>query len=131
MDKLDEQILAELSANGRTPFLKIAKDTGMTEGAIRARVKRLVKDKVIKRFTVELQADVGALVLVATSSAVSTTKVADQIRKLGIDKTYEISGSFDIACFVKGASVLEINSTIEKIRAVEGVTDTNTYMVLK
>jgi DNA-binding Lrp family transcriptional regulator len=131
MDKLDEKILAALSSNGRTPFLKIARDTGMTEGAIRARVKKLVKDKVIKRFTIELQTEVGALVLIATSHSMSTTKVADKIRALGVDMTYEISGNYDVACFVKGASVWEINATVERIRAVEGVMDTNTSMVLK
>ncbi len=131
MDKLDEKIIAELSANSRTPFLKIAREAGMTEGAIRARVKKLLKDKVIKRFTIDLQTEVGALVLVATSHSVSTTKVADRIRKLGVDMTYEISGNYDIACLVKSSSVWEINAAIEKIRAVEGVMDTNTSMVLK
>ncbi len=131
MDATDLRILSMLKADGRMPFVDIAKEIGLTEGAVRARVMKLRNDGTIKRFTVDTKEDVKALVMVATSRAVSTTTVADSIRKLGIDRTYEISGNFDIICFVESGAIEDVNSTVEKIRAIEGVTDTSTSLVLK
>ena len=52
MDKKDLKILQILRADARTPYVDVARRIGMTEGAIRARVKRLMKDGTIERFTV-------------------------------------------------------------------------------
>lgn len=131
MDSIDLRILHMLRADGRIPLVDVAKDVGLTEGAVRARVSKLAKEGVIKRFTVETKDDVNAVVMVATSRSVSTTKVANSIRKLGVDRTYEVSGNFDIICFVESSSIDEVNEKIEMIRAVPGVTDTSTSMVLK
>ena len=131
MDDLDNHILRILKANARAPFVEIAKEIGLTEGAVRARVAKLVKCGSIKRFTVEAIGDVRAIVMVATSRSVSTTSVADSIRKLGIDRTYEISGNFDIICFVESNAMEDTNIIVEKIRSIDGVTDTSTSLVLK
>ena len=131
MDNTDLEIIRMLRANGREPFVSIAKEIGLTEGAVRARVAKLSKDGTIKRFTVETKDDVNAVVMVATSRAVSTTKVADAIRKLGVHRVYEISGNFEIICFVESNSIEEVNESVEQIRAIDGVTDTSTSMVLK
>jgi Lrp/AsnC family transcriptional regulator of lysine biosynthesis len=131
MDSTDSVILSLLKGNSRTPFVEIAKEVGLTEGAVRARVLKLSKDGMIKRFTVETKDDVNAVVMVATSRSVSTTNVANAIRKIGIDRTYEISGNFDIICFVESSSIEEVNDKVEQIRAIEGVSDTSTSMVLK
>ncbi len=131
MDELDNHILRILKADSRTPFVDIAKEIGLTEGAVRARVAKLSKSGAIKRFTVETKDDVKAIMLIATSRSVSTTTVADSIRKLGIDRTYEISGNFDIVCFLESGSIEDVNSIVERIRAISGVTDTSTSLVLK
>lgn len=131
MDAIDLRILSMLKADGRVSFVKIAKEMDLTEGAVRARVMKLKKEGIIKRFTVDTKGDVRAVVMVATSRAVSTTAVAASIRALGIDKTYEISGSFDIICFIESGDMEDVNSTVEKIRAINGVTDTSTSLVLK
>ena len=131
MDETDARILHILKGNGRESFVDIAKEISLTEGAVRSRVAKLLKEGSIKRFTVETREDVKAVVMVATSRSVSTTKVADAIRKLGIDMTYEISGNFDIICFVESNSIEDVNNTVERIRSIEGVTDTSTSLVLK
>ncbi len=131
MDSTDTRILSMLKNDGRMPFVDIAKEIGLTEGAVRARVMKLKKNGTIKRFTVDTTEEVRAVVMVATSRAVSTTTVAHSIRKLGVDKIYEISGNFDIICFIEAGSIDDVNSTVEKIRVTEGVSDTSTSMVLK
>lgn len=131
MDAVDSRILMLLKVDGRRSFVDMGKELNLTEGAVRARVARLVKDGNIRRFTVDTKEDVKGIVMVATSRAVSTTAVADAIKKLGVDKTYEISGNFDIICVVESNSIEDVNALVEKIRAINGVTDTSTSLVLK
>lgn len=131
MDDLDARILSILRDDARAPFVYIAKQIGLTEGAVRARVGKLKKAGTIKKFTVETKDDVRAIVMVATSRSISTTKVADSIRRLGVYRAYEISGNFDIICFVESGSIEDVNATVERIRAISGVTDTSTSLVLK
>ncbi|MDE1833905.1 MAG: Lrp/AsnC family transcriptional regulator [Candidatus Micrarchaeota archaeon] len=130
-DDNDSKILSLLKNDGRMSFVDIAKQIGLTEGAVRARVSKLIKQGTIRHFTVDTKDDVKAVVSVATSRAMSTTAVADSIRKLGVDRVYEISGNYDILCLIESNSIEEVNATVEKIRALEGVTDTSTSMVLK
>lgn len=130
-DTTDDTIISLLKQDGRMPFVDIAKAIGLTEGAVRARVSKLRKKGSIRRFTVDTKDDVKAIVLIATSRSVSTTIVANAIKKLGIDKTYEISGNFDIVCLIESNSIEDVNSTVERIRALNGVTDTSTSLVLK
>ncbi len=131
MDTVDEKIIALLRRDGRMPFVKLGKHLGLTEGAVRARVKKLVEEKVIERFTVEVKDSTRAIVLVATAQSVPTDRISNAIRDIGADRVYEISGNYDIICFVRAKSIDELNSVIERIRAVDGVVDTSTSMVLK
>ncbi|MDE1768544.1 MAG: winged helix-turn-helix transcriptional regulator, partial [Candidatus Micrarchaeota archaeon] len=93
-DDNDSKILSLLKNDGRMSFVDIAKQIGLTEGAVRARVSKLIKQGTIRHFTVDTKDDVKAVVSVATSRAMSTTAVADSIRKLGVDRVYEISGNY-------------------------------------
>ncbi len=131
MDALDERIIEFLKKDGRMPFVDIAKKLNMTEGAVRARVKKLIKEKAIERFTIEVKNSTRAIVMVATSQAIPTEKVSQAIREMGVDHVYEISGNYDIICFVQAKNVTHLNDVIERIRAIKGVMDTSTSMVLK
>ncbi|MCL5419794.1 MAG: Lrp/AsnC family transcriptional regulator [Candidatus Marsarchaeota archaeon] len=131
MDELDARMLAMLKKDGRMTFVKIAAMTGLTEGAVRARIKKLMREGVIKRFTIDVRDEIRAVVFVAISRSFPTTEIADRIRKLGIEKVYEVSGNYDIICFVSEEQVNNVNGLVEKIRGIDGVTDTYTNMVLK
>jgi Lrp/AsnC family transcriptional regulator, regulator for asnA, asnC and gidA len=44
---------------------------------------------------------------------------------------YEITGQYDIAAIISSSSVAEINRCIDDVRRIEGVSDTNTVIVLR
>ena len=58
MDDLDVRILSILRNDGRTSFVDIAKEIGLTEGAVRVRVGKLSRDGTIKKFTIDTKDDV-------------------------------------------------------------------------
>jgi len=48
LNSVDQQILAALSHDGRRPYRQIARELGISEGAVRQRVNRLVERGVIR-----------------------------------------------------------------------------------
>jgi DNA-binding Lrp family transcriptional regulator len=49
----------------------------------------------------------------------------------GVEVIYEITGQYDIAAIISSSSVAEINRCIDDVRRIEGVSDTNTVIVLR
>lgn len=130
MDNLDEQILDMLKVNSRLPFVDIANKLNISEGTVRARVKKLIKSNSL-RFTIDYSKELKAIVMISVAVGTPTTKVANLIRNLGIKSIYEVSGQHDIVCFIESDEIENINDTIEKIRKITDIVDTNTLVVLK
>lgn len=133
MDTLDTKILSILKEDARAPFTDIARALGLSEGAVRLRVKNLVESGVIKRFTVEMtENNPRAIVFISTSSKVPVPTIAKNVSTLsGIESVMEVAGQFDISAVVSGADVSSVNQCIDAIREVEGVQTTNTLFVLR
>jgi DNA-binding Lrp family transcriptional regulator len=131
MDEIDANIISALKKDSRASFVTMGKDLGLTEGAVRRRVAKLKAAGTIRRFTIDTTSGVSAIIMIGTSSHSPTSKVAEAIEKLGVDRVYEVSGNYDIICFAEGSSLQEINATVEAIRKLPGVTDTSTTLVLK
>ncbi|MFX1520052.1 MAG: homocitrate synthase [Promethearchaeota archaeon] len=49
----------------------------------------------------------------------------------GLERVYETSGDFDVVAIAEVNSIPELNDLLEKIRGIEGVTHTNTKVILK
>ena len=130
MDKINNAIISTLRKNSRTPFLKIAQELKVSEGTIRKRVKDLVNNKQIKRFTLETADDTFAIVGIETETKTETKKIVEKIKNLDIDTIYELTGRFDIICMVPTSTMEGVNEILEKIRSTEGVNHTETFTVL-
>ena len=132
-DNTDEKILGFLRDDSRGSFVEIGKKLKLSESAIRRRVKNMVDNGAITKFTVEEGGDQPeALVLVSADSSIDTSKVSLKLTKLdGIKKIYEITGQYDICVIVQAPTISEINACIDDLRKISGVTDTNTVIILK
>jgi DNA-binding Lrp family transcriptional regulator len=49
----------------------------------------------------------------------------------GVKIVYEITGQYDIAAIIAAPAIAEINKCIDDIRKIEGVSDTNTVIILR
>jgi DNA-binding Lrp family transcriptional regulator len=131
---IDEKILSILKRDSRKPFVEIANSIGMSESAVRRRVKNLQDIGIIKKFTIEMGPSnkTSAITLISVSSVADTSAVSEQLLKLsGVETVYEITGQYDIATVIVAPTILEINSYIDEIRKIEGVSDTNTVIILR
>ncbi len=133
-DKVDEKIIEYLRDNSRESFVDIGKKLKLSESAVRRRVKNLVDGGTIKRFTVELGEEnvTSAIVLVSVDSATDTSKVSLKLAKLeGVKTVYEITGQYDITTIISASNISEINNSIDALRKIPGVIDTNTVIILR
>lgn len=133
-DKIDEKIISFLKEDSRESFVDIGKKLKLSESAVRRRVKNLVEGGTIKRFTVEIDEEnaTSAIVLISVDSATDTSKVSERLAKLeGVKTVYEITGQYDITTIISATNISEINSSIDALRKITGVIDTNTVIILR
>ena len=133
-DKTDERIIGYLKEDARESFVDIGKKLKLSESAVRRRVKNLVDSKTINKFTIELGEEnvTSAIVLVSVDSATDTSKVSLKLAKLdGVKTVYEITGQYDITTIMSASSIAEINNSIDALRKITGVVDTNTVIILR
>ena len=133
-DKTDEKILEFLQKDSRESFVVIGKKLKMSESAVRRRVKNMVDNGTIEKFTVQVGEanSTSAIVLISVDSSVDTAKVSTKLTKLSDVKTiYEITGQYDISVIVRAHNITEINKCIDDLRKIPGVIDTNTVIILK
>jgi Lrp/AsnC family transcriptional regulator, regulator for asnA, asnC and gidA len=133
-DEIDEKILRILQEDSRRAFVDIANEIGLSESAVRRRVKNLVDKAIIKRFTIELGASdkTSAITLISVASSADTSAVSTRLMELtGVKVVYEITGQYDIAAIISAPAIVDINRCIDDIRKIDGVSDTDTVIILK
>jgi Lrp/AsnC family transcriptional regulator, regulator for asnA, asnC and gidA len=133
-DEIDEKIIRILQADARRAFVDIANEIGLSESAVRRRVKNLVDRAIIKRFTIELGASdkTSAITLISVASTADTSAVSTRMMELnGVKVVYEITGQYDIAAIIAAPAIVDINRCIDDIRKIDGVSDTDTVIILK
>jgi DNA-binding Lrp family transcriptional regulator len=133
-DNIDQKIIEYLKENSRESFVDIGKKLKLSESAVRRRVKNLVGNGTIKKFTLEMGEEntTSAIVLVSVDSATDTSKVSLKLAKLdGVKTVYEITGQYDITTIISAQNIADINNSIDALRKITGVVDTNTVIILR
>jgi len=115
MDKVDLEILTILKEDARAKYVEVAESVGLTEGAVRRRVKQLMKQGVIKRFTVETATEFEGIVLVETDP-MATKKVTLNIGRIAA-RVFEVSGDYDIAALIQAYTIEDLNRKIDELES--------------
>lgn len=134
IDSFDEQIIRILQNDSRKSFVEIANSVGLSESAVRRRVKNLIENQIIKKFTIEVnqKEQTSAITLISVASTSDTSTVTSRLLNLGgVKVVYEITGQYDIAAIISASTISEINAYIDDVRKIVGVSDTNTVIILK
>jgi Lrp/AsnC family transcriptional regulator, regulator for asnA, asnC and gidA len=134
LDSIDDKIMGILQYDSRKSFVEIGSEIGLSESAVRRRIKNLTDSGIIKRFTIEKGTTdkASAITLISLNSMADTNVVSSKLMKInGVEVTYEITGQYDIAAIIAAPTITEINNSIDDVRKTEGVSDTNTVIILK
>ena len=136
LDETDLKILEILRKDGRASFAEIATELKVSPGMIRQRYNRLEKQGYVKVVAITNPVHRGlktmALIGVRTDGN-QMLKVADKIAKLKeVVYLVVVSGRYDIMLevFCRDHEDL-LNFVTEKLYAIDGVRETETFMHLK
>jgi Lrp/AsnC family transcriptional regulator, regulator for asnA, asnC and gidA len=134
LDSTDEKIIQLLREDSRKSFVDIGAKIGLSESAVRRRVKNLMDRGLIKRFTIEMGISnkTSAITFISVDSHVETDIICAKLMDLnGVEIIYEITGQYDIAVIITAPTIADINRCVDNLRKIEGVSDTNTVIVLR
>nr|WP_269329928.1 Lrp/AsnC family transcriptional regulator [Kineosporia babensis] len=131
---MDRSLLAALRADAREPAASLARRLGVTRGTVTQRIGRLQNSGVILGFTARVRAesegDVRAVSFIAIEGR-SAASVIDRLRGLPqITSLHTTNGAWDLVADIRAASLAEFDAVLGRIRAVEGVLNSETSLLL-
>ena len=135
LDDVAKAIIEQLQQDGRRSYAAIGKVVGLSEAAVRQRVQRLVDQGVMQVVAVTdpLQLGFSRQAMIGIKATGALEPVADALAALDeVDYVVITAGSFDILAEVvcwSDEHLLEILS--EKVRSLDGVVSTETFMYLQ
>jgi Lrp/AsnC family transcriptional regulator for asnA, asnC and gidA len=135
LDKAGKAIVEQLQVDGRMPYTKIAKAVGLSEAAVRQRVQQMVDDGIMQIVAVTdpLRLGFRRMALIGLKVDGDLRTVADQLTEVPeIDYLVMTAGRFDLLCEVvcEDDDAL-LNLVNDRIRAVHGVRETESFIYLK
>ncbi len=136
LDKIDHMILKALLEDGRISYSAIAKDTELTDVAIKKRVDSLKRKGVISNISVKINYDVLGFqnpLYVQIRSDVSQTK--DLIKKLNsldyVVELFTVLGEYNFLAKLILPNVSHAEVFITELGNLSGVKDIKALVVLK
>lgn len=135
LDNLDQQLIELLKVNARLPVVTLAKSLACARSTVQLRLKALEDSGVISGYTVSVKkrqqdSSIRAMVLISSDSKTEFDVIKGLTRRHEIVKLYSISGRYDLCAILMTESTQELDAVIDRIRAIKGVVDTFSTIVL-
>jgi len=136
-DELDMKLLFELTKDGSISVPTLSKKLGINASVLYSRIKRLMKKKLIKKFTVEIDDSLLGIGVKASVGINRDPKHKDEIHKILMDipevvSISEVTGRFDIIIqvYAKNLEALHV-IVIKKIGKIPGIQNSETFVELQ
>ena len=135
LDDVSKAIIEQLQQDGRRSYAAIGKVVGLSEAAVRQRVQRLTDSGVMQVVAVTdpLQLGFARQAMIGIRVTGPLEPVADRLTELDeVDYVVITAGSYDLLAEAVCSSDEELLELVsQKIRRIEGVTGTETFMYLQ
>ena len=136
-DELDMKILFELTKNGNISVPILSKKLGINASVLYSRIKRLVRKKLIKKFTIEIDESLLGINVKTSVGINRDPKLKEEIHKKLLEisevvSLYEVTGRFDIILRVYTKDLENLHSVVmDKIGNIDGIQNTETFVELQ
>lgn len=137
MDDVDRILLTELQQDATQAYAALGKAVGLSAGAAHERVRKLREQGVIRRTTVDVDpAAVGrgvmAFVLVEAKSWMGDSPTKAALEELPeVVEAHVIAGPASLLVKVRTPTTEQLQASLRRLYAIEGVTGTQTIVVLE
>jgi DNA-binding Lrp family transcriptional regulator len=135
MDETDQRLIAELRRDGRAPLSELAARLGLSRATVRVRMERLAARGEIAGFTVLTRGDVTAapvrgLMMIGIEGR-GTERILARLSGLpAVQAVHSTNGRWDLIAEIGAATLEELDETLARIRSFEGVTTSETNLLL-
>lgn len=131
------KLLYELAKDSSISVPNLSKKLGINASVLYSRIKRLLKKKLIKKFTIVIDDSILGIGVKATVGINRDPKLKDSIHKQLMEtpevvSISEITGRFDILIRIYAENLEELHTVvIEKIGKIDGIQNTETFVELQ
>ena len=131
------KILFELTKNGNISVPILSKKLGINASVLYSRIKRLVRKKLIKKFTIEIDESLLGINVKTSVGINRDPKLKEEIHKKLLEiaevvSLYEVTGRFDIILRVYTKDLEDLHSVVmDKIGNIDGIQNTETFVELQ
>ena len=136
LDEVDRHILSVLQENCKLPLVKIGERVGLSAPSVAERIDKLEKSGVIRGYTAILDGrrlgkDITAFIGVFIDHPKLIGKFEKEIDHLeDVQECHHVTGQHTVLLKVKVNNTSGLEELIRKIRSIEGVSRTETSVVL-
>ena len=137
VDDLDLQLLSELKNDGSISIPLLAKKLNINASVLYSRIKRLIKKKMIKKFTIDIdetQLGFGVKAYVGINRDPKfKEEIHENLLKIDeIDRIIEVTGRFDLMVGALAEDLEQLHSiVVDKIGKINGIQNTETFVELE
>ena len=137
MDKTDQKILSELSKDSSISIPKLAEKINVNSSVVYSRIKRLVKKKLIERFTIqvnnkELGYSVKSLTGINMDSKQRDNVIQELIKIPSVSEVSEVTGRFDILVTMYAENLSQMYRIIsDNIGKIQGIIGSESFIEMK
>ena len=137
VDNLDLKILSELSDDAAISIPKLSKKIDVNTSVVYSRIKRLLKRKMIERYTIEVNdKELGYTVKSFTGINIDSKQRDNVINGLfeinGVREISEVTGRFDILVTMHAKNLAEMHRLIsEGIGKIQGIIGSESFVEMK
>jgi Lrp/AsnC family transcriptional regulator, regulator for asnA, asnC and gidA len=137
VDDLDLKLLSELKKDGNISIPFLAKKLNINASVLYSRIKRLIKKKMIKKFTIDIDETqlgfgVKAYVGINRDPKFKTIIHENLLEIAEIDRIIEVTGRFDLMVGALAEDLEQLHSiVVDKIGKIDGIQNTETFVELE
>jgi len=136
-DNIDLKILSELSNDSSISVPHLSKKINVNSSVVYSRIKRLVKRKLIERFTIEINnKELGYAVKSLTGINMDSKKrdnIIEELFKINeVREISEVTGRFDILVTMYSRNLEDMHQLVsEQIGKIQGIMGSESFIEMK
>lgn len=137
VDEADRHLLAQLQEDATRSYAELGRAVGLSAASAHDRVRKLRERGVIRRSTVEVDPaavdrGVAAYVMINATSWMGDAPTRDALLAIpAIQEAHVVAGASSLLVKVRTATTEQLQATLREIYEIEGVSGTQTIVVLE
>jgi Lrp/AsnC family transcriptional regulator, leucine-responsive regulatory protein len=137
LDEVDRILVTRLQEDATQSYAALGQAVGLSAGSAHDRVRKLRERGVIRRTTVDVDPaavdrGVSAFVMVNSNAWMGDPLTRDALLEIpAIQEAHIVAGAASLLVKIRTATTEELQATLRQIFAVDGVTGTETIVVLE